>query len=1520
MIKSVFSALSAPLVALVLLSTTADASAVMKPGANDLNRAASTQVKPASTNASSDAFVPAKYRKNRSFANFSNLRQTRSFARMASAKVDDAQNANLPQMNGAIIFDKSWGAHAKNGLYSLPTKPGTDYELLVDGVYGSGVVVGDRLYVVGHIEYPEFELDYPRYTVYDMETGDELFFENLNGASIDWSVLPVDMDVDPVTGDVYGITYNSTFTGYQLSKLTFTDNTVKSTKIADLDPTMNWNAMAFDATGKIYAISKTNEYDGHMILCSGSALNTIDRATGEVTLIGETGFFPEYPTSAAIDRTTGRMFWAVAPYADDSFIAEVNLTTGAAVKVLTLENEQEITSLYVPEAPAEDKAPAKITNLSVDFENGSLSGKVSFKAPETLFDGTRATGALTYEVTANEEVVATGNTSFGADVTADVTMTAAGLYKFIVLVSNSAGPSPMVSTSLFVGNGVPAAPNVWLRYADGKMNLTWDAIAESSDGGYIDPEAVTYTVTRFPDNKVVATGISTNSFTEEIPQPAGFVAYYYTVVATYAGNSSVPSESNKVALGAVTPPYEETFDTEDSLAGWTIIDNNTDLRMWMWSTYQNLRISFHQSNDMDDWAITPGIKLESGMAYQMSFDVYGDGGQEVETIEVKMGDANTVAAMTTVLVEPTNVISTKSAPLTLRATITPETSGVYFIGFHGMSQADQFMLNLDNVSVAGALNSGAPAAPTAFTAVADPEGAYKATLTFTTPDKSIAGGAIWQNFTKVVILRDGKEIKSLTGVAPKSTETVVDLPEKAGTYNYSVACYNMFGQGMSANASVYVGTNIPSKPAGASVKETSNLGEVTVDWTPVTTDINGKTIPASKVTYTVAAPTATGWSAIKKGLTGSSYTFQAATTEQDMVQYAVFAETEGGVGEGTTTKMIPVGPAYKGLAESFPNGYPQNLWAPEVYGEGSVGVFNDESGISSQDADNGFIGVVSEKTLGDGAALASGKISLEGMDNPAISFYTYNMTRSNANLIDVLVREAGQPDFTALKTVKVMDVAEPETWGKVIVPLTAYKGKTIQIQLKGTIIIYPCVFFDNVKVASMFNNDLAVTSIAVPATATTGSEYNVLVTVSNEGTAAAARYTVKLFADDEQTDTYDGTNLAAGATKVVTFACHMHPTAKYEVEYRAEVVMEGDEDDSNNVSEFAEVKPVTSTLPVPEKLSISSSAAGNVLEWNAPDFDKIVATPETDDIEHGESFAQALEGWTFVDRDGKPVGGFDGASGNPLNVPNIIGGQTSASFFVFDSSLQQFGTKFAAHSGDKFLAALCRADDGLTDDWAISPELDGSAQVVAFYAKSFDGAYPEKIQVLYSTGSVNPADFIALCDLETVPASWTPMAIDLPEGAKRFAIRSSSEGSWMLMIDDITFTPGIVPSNYKITGYNVYREEAKINTLPVAGTTYTDPDGTDTQRYFVTALYDKKGESGASNTVDVAALASITNEHRVFTADGCVVVECAEKAAVAVHGLDGKTRFVGNGDAKVKVPTGVYIVTVDKSTVKVVVK
>lgn len=52
-------------------------------------------------------------------------------------------------------------------------------------------------------------------------------------------------------------------TGYQLSVLTFTDNSVTSRKVADMAG--NWNAVAFDADGQLYGISKVNNSEGYCV-------------------------------------------------------------------------------------------------------------------------------------------------------------------------------------------------------------------------------------------------------------------------------------------------------------------------------------------------------------------------------------------------------------------------------------------------------------------------------------------------------------------------------------------------------------------------------------------------------------------------------------------------------------------------------------------------------------------------------------------------------------------------------------------------------------------------------------------------------------------------------------------------------------------------------------------------------------------------------------------------------------------------------------------------------------------------------------------------------------------------------------------------------------------------------------------------------------------------------------------------------------------------------------------------------
>lgn len=1445
------------------------------------------------------------------------LTPTRSYARVASKKSMMLAGENLPQLNGIVIGADNWGYNSKEGLYALPTTPGSDFELIFKDPYGAGVVVGDRLYTIARITMLDFDIDYPRYTVYNMETGEEIFYKNYQD-NTDWSIMPVDMDVDPTTGQVYAITFNKEMNGYQLSKMFFTDKEVTSTLVSGLSD--NWNSIAFDAQGQLYGISKTNVIEGNYWVCVGSTLNKIDKTNGVVTKIGETGQCPEYMSSATIDKTTGRMFWTISPAELAGYLAEVDLTTGAATIVKTFDHAEEVLGLYAPAPAAAESAPAKVQNLQANFPNGAMSGKVSFTAPTTHYNGSAATGSLTYEVTANGEVVATGTTSYGAQVEADVTLTTAGEYKIGASVSNTAGKSPEATTTLFIGTGVPMAPYVTLSYRNGSMLLTWSDIEESVDGGYIDPAQVTYTIKRYPDGTIVSSNQTTAAFSEQIPAPDTFTSYYYGVTANYNGKSSTESLSNRVALGELVPPYNETFDNETCMSGWTIIDVAGDHRMWMWSTMQNLRISFDQAMPKDDWAITPAFRLEAGRVYQMSFQVFCDDPSYPERIEVKMGASNTIAAMEKQIVAPTEVISTVDAPQTITATITPEESGTYFIGFHAISDADRYVLNLDNVKIESGLDTGAPSAATNLKAVADPSGAYKATVSFTTPTTSIAGGAQWQAYRKVEVLRNGEPCKEFSSASPGDQLSFTDTMEAAGNYTYTVYCYNMFGKGMPASTTVYVGIDKPAKPASATIVETANEGEVAVSWAAVTTDLNGNSIPSSKVTYMIAEYGTNGWIPLHENITETSKTFKAVEGYQDLVQYAVFAKTEGGYGEGVLTDLIPVGPAFKGIKESFPNGQVTTLWGTRNIQNSTFALFGDESGVPAQDGDNGFMAMIGE-AYNDSGALFSGKVSLANISNPGLSFYTYNINANNTNEIVVGVREAGAPSYTTVKTVRVNEVCGAEEWGKVTVSLAEYAGKTIQVQLLMTIKAYPVVTIDNVEIGSMVDNDLAITGITAPEIVKTGTAYTVSVTVANEGTKSAASYSVDLFANGIKADTKQGGALAAGQQAAVNFDCYMHALAKESIEYYAVVTTATDEVPSNNNSKFVEVFPKASQLPAPEQLKVTASGSGIQLNWNAPDLSKAVAEEVTLDLEDAESFVHALDGWIFVDVDGSAMGGFNDMNDTPIPVPGILPGSTKGSFFVFDASYEQFDNSYAAHSGSKYLAALFRFDDGQTDDWAISPELDGSEQTLSFFAKSFSGNYPEYIQILYSTGSTDTNDFQPLCDLTKVPSDWAQLAITLPAGAKRFAIRSSSQGSFMLMIDDISFTPAASTMNLTLAGYNVYRDGEQLNLSPVSDTLHLDAEGTADHKYVVTAIYDGKGESGASNEASLnSGLEEIELNAAIYAADGCIVLSGMGNATATIYTIDGITLYKGAGDAEVAAAPGVYVVKAGKTIVKVVVK
>ncbi len=157
-------------------------------------------------------------------------------------------------------------------------------------------------------------------------------------------------------------------------------------------------------------------------------------------------------------------------------------------------------------------------------------------------------------------------------------------------------------------------------------------------------------------------------------------------------------------------PYIQNFDgvTAPALpAGWTVLDANNDTYKWSNAasnprTSPNAMKAVYNSvvttTAMDDWFFSPGINLQAGVEYEVIFYYRAEDATYTEKLEVKWGTAANVAGMTggTLFTNSsiTNITYSKGS-----GSFTPSSSGVFYIGFHGFSAADQWNLYVDDVTI-----------------------------------------------------------------------------------------------------------------------------------------------------------------------------------------------------------------------------------------------------------------------------------------------------------------------------------------------------------------------------------------------------------------------------------------------------------------------------------------------------------------------------------------------------------------------------------------------------------------------------------------------------------------------------------------------------------------------------------------------------------------------------------------------------------------------------------------------------
>ena len=1350
-----------------------------------------------------------------------------------------ANAATNPTLYGSVVFGHGWEdmEAAPFGIYSVPTdgtSAVTPVKLDVNlTAFGGGVYVDGRYYLVDYSPYNYSGV--VDFRVYDVDNGWKLLEQH---HLTSYSSVASDLAYDPVGDRIYGC-FREEPTSSKYFFGTLNTSTGISSKIADLKEELI--ALASTKEGQLYGIGLYG------------MLYSIDKTTGKLTSIGQTGKNVKYAQSATFDYPSGRLLWAMTPhYTDESpEICEVNLSTGVATTLTTVPDRYQFTGVYTLGSYAADDAPSKPRSLKADFTRGSLTGNVRFDMPSTTMAGGKLGGSLGYRVFVDDNLAKEATAQAGSSVSPQLTL-ARGLHHVKAVATNDSGRSPLAYLDFWAGNDVVNAvsPKAEMS-AKGDVNVAWTAPSAGNHGGYFDPSDISYSVTRMPGKVKVYDGKAT-SFTDESAKTLQLGNYYYDVVAKVAGETGDTVSTNVVRIGsALSLPYLQDFNSAVSTGILTVEDANNDGTSWQFFGDCFVCGISDAAVDDDDWFFTPAFDLRSDCVYEVSIEAKADDDETRERLAIAAGAADESSKMTQTILEPTDIAGTSYQ--TLGGVFIPEKDGECHIGIHAVSRyADASFLYVDNLRVRQLGTVGVPSAVSDATAKAH-DGERKVDIEFMVPSENMAGANIESCDIEVRRVSDDVVVKTFKGAKAGEWLKFTDSPTADCMATYEIVPSNAFGEGPAASVRVYVGMDVPAAVGNLRISGTDD-GKVSAEWTAPERGVNGGAIDTGSMKYNVGN---VGGSTLRSTVVDKPSFSETLALDgaQHLAWYVVSAETAQGKGPEASTDTIFVGKPYElPYAESFARRSMQKgPWLTTENDLAKWDIMLYGSFADAADLDNGLI-AFSTVTSGASADFIGPKLSLKNTNNPRLSFYSWNMKRSSHQLrVSVALPDGRRVDVGSLVPNDFDGEGNEGMWRKYTYSLADFKQYDyVQLVFTGVggdtddlASIVP-LYVDQISVDDPLDCNLTMGDLEpLLDKVSVGDAVHLYATVQNKSTGDASDFDVCLYRGDRLVSTAHVDALAAGKSKEVELVDTPNADASTTSLYKAEVKWDDDKDASDNVSKTV-VVTVLPGRPFVEQ-AVAKAAADNAsvsLTWGEPPYVSRGTEAETvcEDFESYAPFTITHFGeWTLADIDGASTLGIQDGAGNFVQYDNV---EQPMAFQVFNPSAAGISaTLYPTHSGKQVAAAFSSGRYTANDDWLISPEVDG-AQAIKFWACSPDSRYygtQEQIEVLYSTGAKSTSEFKKIGSTIKVPGQWTEYSVDLPAGTRYFAIRCTSSDQYILFLDDITYRKAA--RDLRLLGYNVYRDGTLLTASPVTTTSYVDNHEADKSNiYTVSAVYNE-GES-----------------------------------------------------------------------------
>ena len=237
--------------------------------------------------------------------------------------------------------------------------------------------------------------------------------------------------------------------------------------------------------------------------------------------------------------------------------------------------------------------------------------------------------------------------------------------------------------------------------------ISWDAPASSSPQSY---DLYHNTVNTAPTASTTPTITPITATTTTLSGLQPSTKYYYWVRSN-CGTTNGYSEwttidSFTTACSATNVPYTQNFQsaTPPALPNCTTKENAGNGNNW--NTLANpgygftgrvLAYEYSETDAANAWFYTQGLNLTAGTSYRVSYRYGNNSTTYTEKLAVYYGNSPLATDMTNQLADHPAIIGAASAINAID--FVAATTGVYYFGFHAYSDADQFELYIDDISI-----------------------------------------------------------------------------------------------------------------------------------------------------------------------------------------------------------------------------------------------------------------------------------------------------------------------------------------------------------------------------------------------------------------------------------------------------------------------------------------------------------------------------------------------------------------------------------------------------------------------------------------------------------------------------------------------------------------------------------------------------------------------------------------------------------------------------------------------------